>query len=79
MIEVRKILTNDGKMFNTERDAKHHIENEYNGVISELALLIRGTENATKLKLIIDDNIDVLRKIVELKDELSRGVKPYES
>lgn len=79
MIEVRRILTNDGQMFDTERDAKHHIENKYNGVISELALLIRGTENATKLKLIIDDNIDVLRKIVVLKDELSRGVKPYES
>lgn len=75
MYKVTKIMTDDGKMFNTENEAKHHIENNYNGAISELALLIRGTENATKLKLIIDDNIDLLDRIVRLKEEMTEGIK----
>lgn len=75
MYKVTKIVTNDGKMFDTERDAKHHIENQYNGVISELALLIRGVDNATRLKLIIDDNIDVLKKIITLKKEMTEEIK----
>ena len=75
MYKVTKIMTNDGKMFNYERDAKHYLENQYNGVISKLSLLIRGIENTTQIKLIIDDNIEVLEKIISLKKEIEKGVK----
>ena len=75
MYEVTKIMTNDGKIFDCERDAKHYLENQYNGVIAELSLLIRGIENATQIKLIIDDNIEVLEKIIRLKKEIEKGIK----
>lgn len=74
MYKVIKICTDDGEMFNDENEARHHIENNYNAAVSELALLIRGTSNAIKLKLIIDDNIDLLDRIVRLKEELANGV-----
>lgn len=74
MYKVIKICTDDGEMFNDENGARHHIENNYNAAISELAILIRGTANAIKLKLIIDDNIDLLDRIVRLKEELANEV-----
>lgn len=78
MYRVIKICTDDGEMFNSEDDARHHIENNYNAAVSELALSIRGINNATKLKLVIDDNIDLLDRIVRLKEELTKGIEAYD-
>ena len=75
MYEVTKIMTNDGRMFDCEKDAKHYLENQYNGVVAELSLLIRGIENTTQIKLIIDENIEVLEKIIKLKKEIEKGLK----
>ena len=75
MYTVTKVMTNDGQMFDNERDARHHLENVYDGALSKLALLIRGNDNAISLKLIIDDNIDVLKDIIALKSELDAGIE----
>ena len=71
MYKCTKIITNDGVMFDTEKEAKKHIEVKYTDMCCRVASKLCNLSKYQEVKKFLDDNIETFRELTELKDELS--------
>lgn len=75
MYQVIKIITNDGEMFDTEKEAKKHVERKYTDLVSRIAGKLIGFAKYQEVKEFLDDNIELFDEMSSLKNELLKGVE----
>lgn len=72
--EIRYILDN-GQEFKTKKDAEKALDKIYGDALTKLAIKICETEcKYSSIVNFLDNNIEMMRIIIEAKDELNRGV-----
>lgn len=71
MKAVTKFITDDGCMFDTEKDARHHLEKEYANHLCGLAHKLIAIDKYQKMVNFLHENENLLREMLEIKDELS--------
>ena len=75
MYEVTKVITNDGKMFDTEKEAKAYVERKYTDLVSRLSCKLSNLSKYQEIKDFLNDNSESFREMLSLKDEWLEGVK----
>lgn len=75
MYKVTKIALNNGTEYPSFAAAERALDELYGGALSKLARELCETEGKyTKMLSYLDENTHLLREIVELHDELKRGL-----
>lgn len=75
MYEVTKIITNDGKMFDTEKEARTYVERKYTDLVSRISSTLSSLSKYQEIKIFLNDNAEMFREMLSLKDEWLEGVK----
>ena len=75
MYQVTKVITNNGQMFNTEREAKIYLERKYTNLVSALASQLSNLSKYQEIKDFLHENSESFREMLSLKDEWLDGVK----
>lgn len=75
MYRVTKIVTNDGEMFDTEKEAKRYIERKYTQLVSRISSQLLNISKYQAMKDFLDNNGESFREMLSLKDELLEGVE----
>lgn len=71
--EVRYILDN-GQEFKTQKDAEKALNKIYGDALTKLAVKICETEcKYSAVVNFLDNNIDMIYKLIQAKEELERG------
>ena len=70
MYRVTKIVTNDGKMFDTEKEAKKYIEVKYTDLVSRISAKLSSFSKYQEIKDFLDNNGELFREMLSLKNEL---------
>lgn len=77
MYKVIRYMTNDGKIFNTESEARKALEKEYGNILEKLSnRIIKETDGKyVKLLNFLDENILDFQRLFELKEEIENGLE----
>ena len=75
MYEVTKVITNDGKMFDTEKEAKAYVERKYTDLVSRISSPLSNLSKYQEIKDFLHENSESFREMLSLKDEWLEGVK----
>lgn len=67
------IVTNDGKIHRSEKAARKHLEARYADLLNPLAHRLLPL-NYSALTEALHESIEVFRQMVEIQEELKRGV-----
>ena len=80
MYTVTKVMTNDGQMFDTVKDAKHYLEKTYADCLCRLASKLVGIEKYQPMCEFLDANIneDLFVQVQEIKTEIAQGIEEEE-
>ena len=70
MHRVTKIVTNDGKMFDTKTDAKRYLDKKYTTLVFNFASRLLNITKYQEMKEFLDENIETLEEMLALKREL---------
>ena len=77
MYKVIRYMTNDGKIFNTESEARKKLEKEYGNILEKIShRIIKETDGKyAKLLKFLDENILDFQRLFELKEEIENGLE----
>lgn len=75
MYEVTKVITNDGKMFDTEKEARAYVERKYTDLVSRISSALSSLSKYQEVKIFLHENSESFREMLSLKDEWLEGVK----
>lgn len=80
MYKVTKVMTNDGEMFDTEKEAKHYLEARYADCLCKLASKLVSIEKYQPMCEFLDANIDtdLFERVKDLKKEIAKGIENEE-
>ncbi len=78
MHRITKIITNDGRMFDTEKEAKRHIECKYTDLVSRIAAQLSNFSKYQEIKDYLDNNSELFHKMLLLKNELLENIEESE-
>lgn len=80
MYKVTKVMTNDGQIFDTVKDAKHYLEKKYADCLCKLASKLLSIEKYQPMCEFLDANIDgdLFEQVKELKREITKGIENEE-
>lgn len=71
MYQVTKIVTNDGKMFNTEKDAKRYLDKQYANLVCAIASQLVSLGKYQAIKQFLDEHSELFEEMLALKRELN--------
>lgn len=71
MYQVTKFVTNDGKMFDTEKDAKRYLEAQYTNVVCSISSRLLLIDKYQTMKQFLDEHIEMFEEMLALKRELN--------
>lgn len=74
MHEIKLIQTNDGKRFKTGKEALRYLDDRFGEVICPLASTLANITKYSETLNFIEENLDSFRTLIELKDEMTKGV-----
>lgn len=72
---VRKIMTDDGELFDTQKEAKKYLNKKYGEQLTSIAHKILKCEKYIQLCEFLDENLDNFKEVIELKNELKEEFK----
>lgn len=80
MHKVTKIMTNDGHMFDTVKDAKHYLEVKYADCLCKLASKLVTIDKYQKMCEFLDTHIneDLFVQVQEIKREIAPQINKEE-
>ena len=73
MYKVTKVMTNDGHMFDTVKDAKHYLEVKYADCLCKLASKLVAIDKYQEMCEFLDTHInkDLFVQVQEIKKEIT--------
>ena len=73
MYKVTKVMTNDGHMFDTAKDAKHYLEVKYADCLCKLASKLVAIDKYQQMCEFLDTHIneDLFVQVQEIKREIA--------
>ena len=74
MHQVIKVMTDDGTMFNTEKEARRYLDKTYTELLCNIASQLSNITKYQAMKVFLDENGVLFEKMIALKRELDEGV-----
>ena len=71
MYQVTKFVTNDGKMFDTEKDAKRYLDKQYTNLVCAIASQLVSLGKYQAIKQFLDERSEMFEEMLALKRELN--------
>lgn len=80
MYKVTKVMTNDGHMFDTVKDAKHYLEVKYAECFCKLASKLVAIDKYQEMCEFLDTHInkDLFVQVQEIKREIASKINEEE-
>ena len=80
MYKVTKVMTNDGHMFDTVKDAKHYLEVKYADCLCKLASKLVAIDKYQEMCEFLDTHInkDLFVQVQEIKREIAPKINEEE-
>lgn len=80
MYKVTKVMTDDGQMFDTVKDAKHYLEKKYADCLCKLASQLVSIDKYQKMCEFLDTHIneDLFIQVQNLKSEIAPKIDEEE-
>ena len=80
MYKVTKVMTNDGHMFDTVKDAKHYLDVKYADCLCKLASKLVAIDKYQEMCEFLDTHInkDLFVRVQEIKREIAPKINEEE-
>lgn len=78
MIKSMKIITDDGKIFDSYKDAKRYLDKKYGDKLTALANKLLMIDKYMPMIDFIDTNLEMFEELLLLKSELSQNENDLE-
>lgn len=75
MQKITKIMTDDESIFDTEKEARKYLDKKYGEHLTSVAHKILKHEKYEKLLEFLDENLNIFKELIELKNELNEGIE----